>query len=352
MKRVKLLLVSFLLLGLTGCFSMKTDLNINQDKSVNFKYNMSIDMSGMEELEPSDDELGNGYDTSIDDNIDSDFGQDIPQISSEIFESKGYKVETVEENKISNVTITKKFANIDTITSKTEGKFDFSNWLDTAEDSNMFYVKGKQYSANWEYDLSGDEDVDYSMLASMFDITYTVTLPQASISNNATTVSDDGKTLTWTLKYGEVNNVQYTFSFGNDMGIYYIIGGAALFLIIIIALIITIIKGGKKNNKASNGQNNGFPEPVYNPNMPVIDPTIEQFSGQTVEPVVDENIAYYQQQPVSETQPTFVQPMPQTQPVSEPQPTFVQPMAQPQNNTVSIEQLMSQQPIDNNQNNA
>lgn len=425
MKKVKLLLVSFLLLGLTGCFSMKTDLKINEDKSMDFRFEYTIDMSAAEdmmgsmEFTPSDDDatIEDDYDYSDDFDFDFDFGDDfdfdddfdddysdddyfntpeIPSISQEEFEQKGYTIDTLENENGVSITISKKFASIDDVTAKQKGEFDFNNWMSTADDTNMFYLDGKNYVANWKYDLTSEDGADYSSVASMFDITYTVTLPKPSVSNNATTVSEDGKTLTWNLKYGELNNVQYTFSFAEDMTMYYIIGGAALFAIIIISLIITIIRSGKKHKQTPTLNQ---VEPVVEPVAPVmpVEPVQQVEEVPTVEPVVDENIAMLEPtpQPVAEPQPTFIQPTAETQPVAEPQPTVEQPQApvaeqpvfiqptveqpvqpvveeqpifiqpaveepvqptvnpQPaQQGPVSLEQLMNQQPIDNNQNNA
>ena len=51
---------------------------------------------------------------------------------------------------------------------------------------------------------------------SYFDLEYKVTLPEKPISSNATTVSEDGKTLTWKMTYRKKNSVQYEFKLGKD----------------------------------------------------------------------------------------------------------------------------------------
>ena len=43
--------------------------------------------------------------------------------------------------------------------------------------------------------------------------TFSLTLPKASISNNATTVSEDGKTLTWNLVSGNISTIEFEFEF-------------------------------------------------------------------------------------------------------------------------------------------
>ena len=51
---------------------------------------------------------------------------------------------------------------------------------------------------------------------SYFDLEYKVTLPEKPISSNATSVSEDGKTLTWKMTYRKKNSVQYEFKLGKD----------------------------------------------------------------------------------------------------------------------------------------
>lgn len=51
---------------------------------------------------------------------------------------------------------------------------------------------------------------------SYFDSEYKVTLPEKPISSNATSVSEDGKTLTWKMTYRKKNSVQYEFKLGKD----------------------------------------------------------------------------------------------------------------------------------------
>ena len=51
---------------------------------------------------------------------------------------------------------------------------------------------------------------------SYFDLEYKVTLPEKPISSNATSVSEDGKTLTWKMTYRKKNSVQYEFKLRKD----------------------------------------------------------------------------------------------------------------------------------------
>ena len=114
------------------------------------------------------------------------------------------------------------------------------------------------------------------------DIKFIVTLPNKPISHNATTVSEDGKTLTWDLADKDTQNIQFEFSLINPLLIYGIIGGAVLLLIIIIILIVVKIKKKKNNqnteetyepenvnNFAQNPFNNNYQAPNVNFGQPM-----------------------------------------------------------------------------------
>ena len=79
-----------------------------------------------------------------------------------------------------------------------------------------------------------------------FELKYTVTLPAKAKTNNATEVSKDGKTLTWNLKYGEKNKVEYTFDLGNNSNVVMYVGIGVAALVVVGAVVLVLTK--KKNN--------------------------------------------------------------------------------------------------------
>ncbi|MBP3799649.1 MAG: hypothetical protein ILA19_01570, partial [Bacilli bacterium] len=94
----------------------------------------------------------------------------------------------------------------------------------------------------------------YSKMMKNMDLSFTVTLPYKAISNNATTVKNDGKELVWNL--ASINNKKsIEFEFELDrfqiapiiIVIASILGG--LFVIALIVTIIMAVQGGKKKNK-------------------------------------------------------------------------------------------------------
>lgn len=73
-----------------------------------------------------------------------------------------------------------------------------------------------------------DENLDTS-----YELTYVVNLPSRAISNNATTSTDDNKTLIWTCNYFSDNKIEYSFSMFNISSI----------IIIIISITTLIVSG-------------------------------------------------------------------------------------------------------------
>ena len=76
------------------------------------------------------------------------------------------------------------------------------------------------------------------------DLSFNVTLPYGAVSNNATTVSKDGKTLTWTLTTQDASAIEFEFELYNMTTIYICVGVLAA---IIILVVIIFVK--KRNNK-------------------------------------------------------------------------------------------------------
>lgn len=123
-----------------------------------------------------------------------------------------------------------------------------------------------QMSEN-ESSQSTSEEMKQMLSQVKLDFKYIVTLPVGSISNNATSVSEDGKTLTWDIKNTGNTNIEYTFELttsgvvtgGNsfidqivnffsseDVSMYIGIGAIA---ILVILVLIVVAKGGKKKKK-------------------------------------------------------------------------------------------------------
>ena len=96
-------------------------------------------------------------------------------------------------------------------------------------------------------------------LAGEMEFNYVVNLPEKALTNNATNVSNDGKTLTWSLMQSQISNIEFSFELKNMTNYYILYGGIAAALIIVIIIIISLIKKGKKGKEVVPAQN----EPIH-----------------------------------------------------------------------------------------
>ncbi len=284
MKKIsKILFLITILLGLSGCLKYEVNMKISDDKSMDFvlieatSFDVGNDdeESDLEESNNSnsdslleDDDLLEGIDDLGDIGQDNDTDVRFNTSDYEKFEKAGYKIEEYEEKKDDEkyvgVKISKKYSNIDDLSTNKDEAIEFTTLFDgdsDPENVHFFYKNGNKYKANLTFNLvdeDSDDTTDYSQFEDYFDLEYKVTLPEKSISNNATSVSEDGKTLTWKMKYGEKNSIQYEFEMpNNNSTLIYIISGTVCAIgVIAIVSVIIIINKKKKNRPISNGTTN------------------------------------------------------------------------------------------------
>ena len=265
-KTKNMILLSLLTLLFTGCMKYNVTMDISDDKSVKMEAISAVDLSMFEGMagdgESSDFEDEEDYyyedeleeDTTEESNENAQF--DVK--SYEFLKSKGYTVEEYKEKtddgELVGVKVSKKFKNIDDISKEKEKKIDFVNFFNEEgfDDSQIFSKSKDVYKATFVFDFTSEEegDMDYSQYDSYFDLEYKITLPHKAISSNATKVSDDGKTLTWDLKYGKVNNVNFEFSFeGESSSLLLFIVFAVAGIVVVGFVIFFIVKSKNKDKK-------------------------------------------------------------------------------------------------------
>ena len=120
--------------------------------------------------------------------------------------------------------------NFDTQDSGLDDSFDLNNDSDTSD------------SSFGDVDFSG---ITQSMLQNL-DLSFNVSLPYKALSNNASTATDNDKSLSWNLTANKKENIEFEFELYNMNVIY--IGIGILFLIVIIIIGIVISKKKKNNN--------------------------------------------------------------------------------------------------------
>lgn len=106
-----------------------------------------------------------------------------------------------------------------------------------------------------------DNEIDPGLmnLAGEMEFSFTVNLPEKALSNNASNVTNDGKTLVWQIMQSQTSNIEFSFELKNMTNYYIFYGGIALGVIIVIVIIITIIKKIKKGKDPVPAQN----EPIH-----------------------------------------------------------------------------------------
>lgn len=229
------LMVAMLIL-LTGCANVNMEVRVNSDGSADVSYVMGYDQSFLSSMSVTKEDLA-----------DDDTFED----SMEEARTQGYTVESYEDENTYGFKASKHIDNIAEFSMQDVAGSD----TEVAKNDGIAFEKSllkTVISQDAIMDLSdfvADEDSDTSAMTNMIlnqmKITYKVVLPFSVGENNATKVSEDGKTLEWTLKPGEVNEIKFVAS--QDYSIFAIIG--SIVLIVVIALIVIVVAEKKKKTK-------------------------------------------------------------------------------------------------------
>ncbi len=214
MKKIKYLIVGLFLILLTGCSSYDMSMSINRNKSMDLSINI---------VSTSSEEINKYIDTL-----------------KEKYESNDFKVEEFTRDNNYGIRITKHYDNIDnnSFAERTD-KFDllylYNNDYDKSIETKIFNVdKGfasNRYAANFFVDLT-NIDIDLSNT----EVTFVAYLPKGNVSNNASSVSEDGNTLTWNITNKGRTDIEFVFELGSYDTIYFIVA-----IFIAIFLVFSII---------------------------------------------------------------------------------------------------------------
>lgn len=214
MKKIKYLIVGLFFILLTGCSSYDMSMSINRNKSMDLSINI---------VSTSSEEINKYIDTL-----------------KEKYESNDFKVEEFTRDKNYGIRITKHYDNIDnnSFAERTD-KFDllylYNNDYDKSIETKIFNVdKGfasNRYAANFFVDLT-NKDTDLSNTK----VTFVAYLPKGNVSNNASSVSEDGNTLTWNITNKGRTDIEFVFELGSYDTIYFIVA-----IFIAIFLVFSII---------------------------------------------------------------------------------------------------------------
>lgn len=241
--KVKKVLISLLLLLLTGCVKSNITMTVNSDKSMILTgyYLVSDSVKNTKEF--------------------LDYKLDVSSMIKRGFDIKTYSEEGYIGNKI-----TKTYPNIDNVSAATPVEVKLSDFGKSSfSDIQLFTVKKgllkNKYTAIFKYDLTksasaaesvvtpsvtnSGNDIESLIKEEKVDIKYSITLPSKSLSNNATSVSEDATTLNWILTEGKINDINYEFELYNKSNI--IILAFSLIAIVFVVYVVIKLKSVSKN---------------------------------------------------------------------------------------------------------
>ena len=250
MKKFKSLLALFMITFLlTGCVKFNANMEIRKDKSLGYSiiYAFDTSMFGDQEALSDDDKAK--------------------------VEEQGFKIESYEKDNYKGFIISKNFENIDDISLDSDVSYDVSGLLNgSSNNQEVFAVKKgflkNTYTAKFTFNSNEsnmnsnpglDNDVSYnddttdndtsddssldlsdslSGLTSGMDLSFNVTLPYSALSNNATTATNDNKSLSWKLSSGNTDEINFSFELYNMVNVYIACGVLAIIIVCAVVMIL------------------------------------------------------------------------------------------------------------------
>lgn len=202
-----------MLVALTGCAKVNYEIEVNEDGSGKISYLYGI----------SKNKVGGVV----------DIVEQIAETMKEQAEESGYTVEPYEDDEISGFKANKYVQDLSKDFSLEEafGK----EYVKDTENNKINIEKGffgTSYSQNAELDLTNLKDTGIEMI-------YKIKIPTKVKTSNATEIADNGKTLTWELKSGEINKIEFVAEKINMMPVVII---AVVVIAITIAIVVIILK--------------------------------------------------------------------------------------------------------------
>jgi len=347
MKKVKKIIVFVMIMVLMAGCTMKENITLTITSDKNFKVAMVVAMDN--EMIDAMLSMGSSSDEESSSNqnktyTDKDRWAFLESDNSSLDLPKDFKIEKYDKEGFKGYLATKELGSIDKVSNSSAAKR--VNILQDSDESSaifdgvLFIKNGEKYKSNMTVDM-GEESSQiesYKTYGAMFNIQLIIELPVKPISNNATSVSEDGKTLTYDLL--KTKDIDFEFDLSSSNGIssnlvlYIGIGGGILALIVIILLL------KKKKNQPKSTQSGEFTQQPQS--VPPTQPVDFMQQSQPVSPT--QPVDFMQQpQSVPPTQPVdFMQ---QSQSVPPTQPVDFMQQSQPVSPTQPVEFAQQSQPV-------
>lgn len=211
-----IVLLIIILITLTGCAEINYEVEVNRDGSGEISYIYGVSKEILEKYQISADEIVSSM--------------------KEQAEESSYIVEAYEDEKIAGFKANKHIEDLNKDFSFEEA-FGEENVKDTENNGIRIeknWLKTK-YFQNAELDLTSLSEEEQ-----VVTMTYKVKIPVKVKTSNATEILDNGKTLKWTLKGGEVNKIEFE---AEEINLFPII---LIIVVVILTLVIIFIILKKK----------------------------------------------------------------------------------------------------------
>lgn len=245
-------LIVIVLLSLTGCMTVDYELKINEDGSGELTYVYGIQKEYTQEGQVSVDNL-------------------VPSLKTNA-EASGGTVAAYVDDAIEGYKVTKKLNNV-------SEEFSLQSMFgeEYVKDSDENKIKiekeflATKYSQKAKIDLTAEAIAPAGSVGMI--LRYSINLPVKAGENNADEVSEDGKTLTWILEAGSVNQVEFTAQKMSLVGIAAIAVAIIGVVAILAVIILVILKQAKKGKTVTNSYSYVEPEEVLDPQKPIEEAT-------------------------------------------------------------------------------
>lgn len=281
-KDLKIILLLITGLLITGCYNYDVEMTVNEDRSVDFDLKFVIQINQEQMIEQTCKTYGDAFtvlefenekyccpsenaskeecigmeEDTNEDTSNQDIVADNNELNYDMYDdeeqnnlkNKGYKINEINENNQTGMSITKTFKNIDDISKENEevkfniedlGKEDFKEYFFSVKKGLLENI----YKAHIIFDLTSDDSMmDVSMYENLIKFKYIINLPVEANSHNNAMLTNNNKTLTWKLEFGKINEIKYEFTLESETSKYIKIGISALSSIVILISLIIIIK--------------------------------------------------------------------------------------------------------------
>ena len=232
------ILLVVMLFGLTGCANIDTQFKINGNGTIDATVITLINKESYKKLL---DESGAGI--SEDEKVVSLINAQLVE-EKKVYEEKGYKTTDISEEGNIGFKATKKFKNVNELhpdTYEVKGLVDFK-----IEEEKGFFKTKQEIKANLDLRMVNGNEQTIEENTQYFKYKFTLQLPYKPESNNATEISDNGKTLIWNLSLGNKNEIQATGEKTNVLNIVVLVAGTVGLFGVVAFVIITTNRRIKK----------------------------------------------------------------------------------------------------------